>query len=166
MSRRALWALAGLALGGCGLPGEDTPIRFDLVMSRALVDKVSGFQVSIVARGAQLDCAQVQGDCLVKQVTSDRYVTQTDSAGKEKKAVFFALELKAGTPSTQDVKLTGITPGKDYAVVIEALSNDATPTLVGSSCNYVREVVVGQNPQLIAATIVPPATPVACDPRI
>ncbi len=60
----------------------------------------------------------------------------------------------------------GIAPGKDYAVVIEALSKDAPPQLAGSSCNYVKEIVAGDNPQLIAATIVPPATPVACDPRV
>ncbi len=162
------WALLALVAGGCGpeAAGGGDALRFEFTVAAALGDQISGLQVSIVTQGTKLDCSAVQQGCLVDQVTRDRFVPVKDAQGKTHDALVFPLSLTAGTPSTQNVSVGGITPGKDYAVVIEAFSKDQPPQLAGSSCNYVKEIVPGNNPQLIAATIVPPMTPVACDPRV
>jgi hypothetical protein len=164
------WAVLALplALAACGpqAQGGGDALRFEFTLAAALNDQLSGLQVSIVDHGTSLNCGAVEQGCLVDQVTRDRFVQVKDAQGQSHLALVFPLALVAGTPSTQNVQVGGITPGKDYAVVIEALSKDEPPQLAGSSCNYEKEIVAGDNPQLIAATIVPPATPVACDPRV
>jgi hypothetical protein len=165
--KRLLWA--ALALGAACGPGADVaPIDFQLYVSAALADRISGLQVAFV-KPQPADCAAVQTTCLKDQIPSDNFVGLVDDKGVAHKAVFFPLDLKAGTTPTQDVKVTGIPAGKSYAVVIEALSLADPPTLVGSSCNYVAEVVVGANPTKVVATISAPLTAPAsfnCDPRI
>jgi hypothetical protein len=166
--QRVLWALLAALLGGCG-PGSDVaPIDFELVVSPALADRISGLQVAFL-KPQPSDCSLVQQSCVVNQVPSDNFVGLVDDKGVSHKAVFFSLNLGTGATPTQDVKVTGIPPGKSYAVVIEALSKADPPTLVGSSCNYIAEIVVGNNPTKIAAEIVAPiAAPASfnCDPRI
>ena len=163
-----LAALAVATLVACG-PGADVaPIDFELIVSPALVDRISGLQVAFL-KPQPADCAAVQQSCVVNQVPADNFVGLVDDKGVSHKAVFFALDLKTGTTPTQEVKVTGIPPGKSYAVVIEALSKADPPTLMGSSCNYIAEIVVGNNPNKIAAEIVSPiAAPASfnCDPRI
>ncbi len=164
--KRAL-LLIFVALAGCGPQGEYRDLGFDLAISRALSDTVSSLQISLVSRGSSLDCNIVQTNCLNAQIKTDQLVKVQDENGKEHLAITVPLNVKAtGTGmSAQDVALRGIPPGKDFAVVIEALSKDAVPKLVGSSCNYVKEISSGTNGSVIAATIVPKMTPVVCDPR-
>lgn len=142
-------------------------MRFDFTLSAALADTISALQVSLVTRGSSLDCTVVPKDCLVNQVTADRFVRVQDAAGKEHLALTFPLNLKSGSPSSQDVTVRAIPLGKDYAVVIEALSKDVpAPKLAGSSCTFVQEITPGTNPTLIAATIIPPVVATPCDPRV
>ena len=155
-----------LLLLGCGRGTGEPDLRFDFTLSAALTDTISALQISLLTRGTSLDCTAVQTDCLVKQVTADRFIHVQDGAGADHLALTFPLKLKAGSPSFQDVAIQGIPLGKDYAVVIEALSKDSPPKLAGSSCNYVKEITPGTNPTLIAATISPPMVPIACDPRV
>lgn len=157
-----------LAAPACGPGGGAAPLDFELYVSAALADRISSLQVAFV-KPQPADCAAVQSTCLVTQVPTNNLVDLTDDRGVAHKAVVFPLDLKAGSPQTQDVKVVGIPPGKDYAVVIEALSKADPPTLVGSSCNYVKEIVVGVNPSKVVATISAPSTPPSsfnCDPRI
>jgi hypothetical protein len=163
--RRLVPALALVVFAaGCG-PAEEPAgqLGFDLFISRATADLVASFQVSLLAKGTSFDCVAVQKNCLVAQVNASALVPVTDAQGNSHTALVFPVLLKAGSPRTQDVVVNGIPVGKDFAVVIEALSKGGAPTLVGSSCNYVKEIAAGSNPTLIAATIT--STPVACDPR-
>lgn len=161
--------LGALLLCGCGPEaggGGGDALRFEFTVAAGLGDTTSALQVSIVTHGMSLDCGGVEANCLVDQVSRDRFVPVRDKSGDQHLALVFPLSLTAGDPSTQNVSIGGIAPGTDYAVVIEALSKDSPPKLAGSSCNYVKQITAGQNPALIAATIVPPATPVSCDPRV
>jgi hypothetical protein len=160
--------LVAALISGCGPSSGVAPIDFELFVSAALVDRVSGLQVAFL-QPQPADCAAVQTTCVKDQVPADNFVGLVDDKGVAHKAVFFSLALSGGATQTQDVKVTGIPPGKKYAVVIEALSKADPPTLVGSSCNYIAEVVVGANPTKIAETITAPMTAPAsfnCDPRI
>ena len=166
MKTRALLAL--IACGGCG--GREPQLGFDFVLDALLADQIASLQVSIVTKGQSLgggDCVKVQATCLVNQVTSDRYVRVQDSAGVERPALIFPLNLKAsGADSAQDVTVQGIPIGKDYGLVIEALSKDNPPKLAGSSCNYLQEINAGTNPSKLAIRIRPLTPPVSCDPRV
>lgn len=168
MTPGRLMLLAALAACACGPGAGVAPLDFELFLSPAVADRVSGLQVAFV-KPQPADCSAVQLTCLKDQVPADNFVGLVDDKGVSHKAVFFPLDLRAGSTPAQDVKVTGIPPGKSYAVVIEALSLADPPTLVGSSCNYVAEVVVGNNPTKVVATISAPLTPPAsfnCDPRI
>ena len=165
--KRAL-CLTLLAIA-CGPQLDDQTgprIQFDLIVSKALSDTVASFQISLLTQGTTLDCTEVQKRCLVDQVKADRFISVQDAAGTTRKALVVPLALTAGAPSTQDATLRGVAPGKDYAVVIEALSKDSPPRLTGSSCNYLPQVQAGTNSALLAATITPLAAPVSCDPRV
>ncbi|MBX7097839.1 MAG: hypothetical protein K1X89_09015 [Myxococcaceae bacterium] len=164
--RAALAALGGLLLAGCGPSPHGPALPFELTISAALADTISGFQVSLVNKGSSLDCTQVQQNCLVKQVSADRFVRVQDASGVEHAAVVVPLKLVAGTPSTQNTELRNVPPGKDFALVVEALSKLSPPNLVGSSCTYVPEITAGANAAVLTQTIKPLATPVACDPRV
>lgn len=153
-----------LAIASCG-PAQPPDLRFELTLSAGLADTISALQVSLVSHGTMLDCTTVETNCLVKQVTADRFIHVQDSNGADRAALTFPLSLKGGSPSFQDVSVQGIPPGKDYAVVIEALGKGNPPTLAGSSCNYEKEITPGSNPTLIA-TIAPPMVAIACDPRV
>jgi hypothetical protein len=167
---RAKLALLGLlAVLGCG--GREPQLQFDFVLSALLADQISELQVSIVSKGRSLgggDCVAVQATCLwPTQVSIDRFIPVQDSSGVEHKALRFPLSLKAaGANSSQDVTVQGIPVGKDYGLVIEALSKDNPPKLAGSSCNYLQEIVAGANPKQLAIAIRPLTPPVNCDPRV
>ena len=64
------------------------------------------------------------------------------------------------------VALRNVPPGKDFALVVEALSKATPPTLAGSSCTYVPEITAGANPPVLTQTIKPLTTPLGCDPRV
>ncbi len=155
-----------LLLLGCGRGTGEPDLRFEFTLSAALSDTISALQISLISKGTSLDCSTEQNDCLVKQVTADRFIHVQDAAGVDHRSLTFPLKLTAGSPSFQDVSIQGIPLGKDYAVVIEALSKASPPQLAGSSCNYLKEITPGANTKLIAATIVPPMVPIACDPRV
>lgn len=157
-----------LALLACGPPQPQ--LQFDFVLSALLADQISSLQVSIVSEGKKLgagNCVAVQSTCLVDQITADRFLRVQDANGVEHKALVFPLSLKpSGGNSAQDVTVRGIPPGKDYGLVIEALTKDTPPKLAGSSCNYLQDISPGTNPTKLAIPIAALKTPVACDPRV
>lgn len=161
---RAL-VLSLFALSACG-PQEPVSPAFplELYVSAGLNDQLSAFQVSLVKSGSSLDCVMVQKSCIKDQVDATRFVKLKDASGREQSSLTFTLSLTAGTPSTQDLTLKELPVGKDFALVIEALSKDATPALAGSSCNYLKELTAGNNPAVNARIEV--LNPIAmCDPR-
>jgi hypothetical protein len=163
--RRALLTLL-VALGGCG-PSHAWGDGFDvqLVISRGLLDQISAFQVALVKQGSSLDCVRVQRSCLKDQVASDRLVPLKDAAGATRQALRFSISLTPGTPNTQDVSLNALPLGRDFALVVEALSKDAPPRLAGSSCTYVKELTAGTN-ATVFARVEMLASPAACDPSL
>jgi hypothetical protein len=81
------------------------------------------------------------------------------------KGLIVPLNLVAGTPTTQDLSLGNLPVGKDYALIIEGLSKDATPKLAATSCNYVQSLTAGTNATVLARVgVLSPI--VSCDPRI
>jgi hypothetical protein len=167
--KRALLGLAMTALSACGpsAAGGDG-LDLNLVVSRALLDDISSFQVALVTQGTSLDCVAVQKACIKDQVDASRFVPVKDSAGVTQKALRFDINLTPGapgSPNTQDVSLKDLPLGRDYALVVEALSRETPPRLYGSSCNYVKELTAGTN-NTVFAKIEILATPAACDPTL
>ncbi len=163
MKKLALATL--LSLSACG-PQSDAPqFPIELYVSAALRDEIQAFQLSLVTNGTGLDCVAVQKACIKDQVEPSRFVPLKNAAGATVNAVSVSLdELMAGSPSTQDVSLKDLPLGKDFALVVEAVSTDATPRLAGSSCTYIRELTAGTNPT--ASVRIGKLDPrPACDPR-
>lgn len=160
---KSLLGLLALALAaGCGQADDGPRLSFDLFVSRAIADQVSGFQVAMLASGQSFNCIELQKSCLAGQVQSSSLVQLTDASGKQRSALLFPIALK---PGTQDVVARGIPVGSDYAVVVEALSKDDPPKLVGSACNYVRKIESGTNPTVFASIAAITPAPLSCDPR-
>lgn len=153
-----------LVLSGCGPHVSGPTFPIELFVSAGLLDELSAFQLSLVTRGSVLDCVAVQKTCIKDQVDPARFVKLKDSTGKEGASVTFPIALVAGSPNTQDVSLTDVPLGKDLALIVEALSQEPTPRLAGSSCNYVKELTAGNNPA-VPARIEVLSPRAECDPR-
>jgi hypothetical protein len=163
---RALALLVAVACAGCGPGGDDAPaFPIELYVSAGLVADIRGFQVSLVKSGSQLDCVTAQRSCIKDQVDAARFVVMKDPAGRDVRSRFFDINLVTGSPNTQDVSLTGLPLGKDFALLVEAVGRDTPPTLRGSACNYVKELTAGSNAAVFAKieVLTPPAS---CDPTI
>ena len=164
--RRALAASLVVLACGCGPMPEPGPgFDFELVIQRGLLDTISAFQVALIKSDTTLDCVAVQKRCLKDQIDPSRFVKVKDGSGKLVSAVVFPISLTPGTPNTQDVSLRDVPVGKDYAVVVEAISKETPPRLAGSSCNYVKEITSGTN-QTVFAKIEMLTPPASCDPRV
>ncbi len=158
------WA-AALLLAGCGSGVDGSgQLPLELTISRAHAELISAFQVAVVSNGRSLDCAAAQANCLVEQVQPPlQLLPVSDGSGQPKKAAVFPASLSS---DQQDVSVRGIPVGKNYAVVVEALSKDSPPKLFGSSCSYVQEIREGTNATVVARIAPYPSGPLACDPRI
>lgn len=153
-----------LLLAGCGPEVAGPTFPIELYVTAGLLDDISEFQLSLVTKGTSLDCVAVQKACIKDQVDATRFVKLKDAAGKDTQAVRFPIALVAGAPNTQDVSLKDVPLGKDLALIVEAVSKEATPRLAGSSCNYIKELTAGANPAVPARIEV--LNPRAgCDPR-
>lgn len=162
---RSLPLLVVVALSACGpapAAGPHFPIEF--YVSAGLNDELSAFQVSLVKNGSALDCVTVQKSCVKEQVAADRFVPLKGTDGQTHQSLSFSLDLMGSGPSSQEFALTDLPLGKDFALVVEAVSKDSPPQLKGSACNYLKELTAGDNAAVFAQieTLTPP---VACDPR-
>ena len=128
MMRRVL-AAAPLLLAACG-PGP-TPVGagtgLELVLSRAYVDRLGSFQVAVVSGADRLNADEVERTCLSTQGLT--FVKQEDEKGRKVNARLFPAQLTGGQ---QELKLTGLPFGSEYLFVVEAISSDAAPVLLGS----------------------------------
>lgn len=162
---RRLAATLAFLLCACGPEASGPPFPIELYVSAGLLDQISAFQLSLVTQGSSLDCVTVQKSCIKDQVDPSRFVKMKDANGKDLAARTFPITLTAGTPNTQDVSLSSVPVGKDYALIVEALSKEPTPRLAGSACNYLQTLTAGNNPAVFAKIeVLNPAA--ACDPRL
>ncbi|AEI68247.1 hypothetical protein [Corallococcus macrosporus] len=165
MSLRLLSPLLLLGLGACG-PDAEPVGRFPLALTleRAVANDVQALQVAVVTRGSSRSCIEIERTCLGTQVRRDDLVVLKDAQGREGRALRFPVDL-ATLQSGGSLELAVEVPvGRDYALVIEAITTGATPGFLGSSCNYLREVNAGDNPPVIAAPLT--LTGGDCNPSI
>ncbi len=159
-------AFVALALAGCDLPPPGPELPIDLTISRALGAPIGQLQVALVSKGRALDCAALQGKCLRSVVDLDRLETLADATGRQKKALRFEVAPLADGGVAQNLSVGGVPVGRDYALVIEALTAESPPRLAGSACNHIAKVDSGRNDAVLAVITPAGAAPAACDPRI
>ncbi len=152
--RPSLLLVLGLTLGaGCG-PSEPplTGARFglELTLDRAIAGQLGAFQVVVLPNGQSRNCTELQRTCLRTQVKQDELLVLRDSSGRELRALRLPANVQGTTIRSQELMLE-VPVGRDYALVIEALSTDNPPRFLGSSCNYLQEVNTGQNEPVLTA---------------
>jgi hypothetical protein len=155
--------LASMLAAGCGeAPSSDGP-RFgvELLVDKAVADQLSAFQLVVLRNGKQRDCEQLQKTCLSQQVKQDEALVLKDGNGAEGRALRFPVNLSGTGTTSQDVSIE-VPVGRDYALIIEALSSGSPPQFLGSSCNFLTEVNASRNDPVLAAPMTLNA--VACDP--
>jgi len=171
MNDRDRWvvlaALGFFCLGssGCGPSASPLggPLSFELFMERASPDAIGSWQVSLVAQGSHNDCAQLQNSCLTGQVPRDRLVLLTDDKGRDHLAITLTASASGGT---QEAVTITATVGTDYKLIIEALSTEASPRLVGTSCTPLPEGIrSGTNKAVLAEPLKLFSPPLTCNPR-
>lgn len=162
--RPSLLVLLGFTLAtGCGpSEPESSGARFgmDLLVDGAVASQLGAFQVLVLPQGQSRNCTDLQRTCLNQQVKPDEPL-KLQGGGQEARALRFSASLQGTTVRTQEMEVE-VPVGRDYALVIEALSADNPPRFLGSSCNYLKEVNAGLNPQVLAAPIT--LTDVECNP--
>jgi ABC-type phosphate/phosphonate transport system substrate-binding protein len=170
MSPRPLLLALGLALlgltlaAGCGpTDSESSGARFPLglVVDGAVASQLGAFQVVVLPNGQSRDCTKIQTTCLNQQVKLEDALLLRDNAGHEARALRFSANVQGTSVRTQDFTLE-VPVGRDYALVVEALSADSPPRFLGSSCNYLQAVNAGQNEPVLTAPM--SLTSVECNP--
>lgn len=161
-------ALALLMLVGCGTAPAGDAFDLELVVQRGLLDEISAFQVALVTNVSSVqggDCTVIRQSCIRDQVAAERFVPlKNPQSGRTQSALVFPIALTAGVPSTQDVSLTEVPPGRDYGLIIEAISKDGM-RLTAAECQYVPQLNAGTN-QRMFMRLQKFSTPRGCDPRI
>ncbi|MBM4378893.1 MAG: hypothetical protein FJ086_06260 [Deltaproteobacteria bacterium] len=160
MSARWNALLLWLACAACG-PGPDSGSvqGLEILLSRAYVDRLGSFQVSILAGADGLDREAVEKTCVTSQAVT--YVQQVDGSGQKVKARTFEASVAGGQ---QELKLAGIPFGREYLFVVEALSSDEPAVLLGSGSARVLTFQGDLRPVPLTVGALAPAP--ACDPRI
>ncbi len=167
--RRLAPALALLALGcGAAEPGTGG-FRFDLLVSRALADTVGEFQVALLQAQLSPGCTQLTStaspQCLVdRALPAGAFVRLHDSAGAHR-AIRFPFTNDATTISGQALVVSADVSVDDL-VVIEGLSRDASPQLLGTSCTYLARVSQGVTATLVANPMQAYTPAAACNPTM
>lgn len=159
--RTRLLALLGATLAaGCGAepPSSGARLGLDVLIDRAVADELGAFQVVVLPEGQSRRCAELQRTCLNQQVEADEPLLLQGPDGEKARALRFEAGLSGGA---QELAVD-IPVGRDYVVVIEALSRSSPPRFLGSSCNYLESVSASRNAPLIAAPIT--LTGGECDP--
>lgn len=167
--KRALLPLLVVMLAGCGPEQPSEPgFNLELVVQRGLLDVIGGFQVALVTNISSVeggDCTVIRQRCIKDQVPLNRFVQlRNAAANRTQPALVFPIDLKAGTPNTQDLTLTEVPPGRDYGLIIEAIAKDGV-RLAGAECTFVQQLSAGSNPRVLAK-IQQYDPPKMCDPRL
>jgi hypothetical protein len=158
-----LAVLAVTLTAGCGEESspETASFGWELLVDKAVADDLSAFQIVVLPNGKTRDCTELQKTCLRQQVKTSEALVLKDSNGTEGRALRFPVNLSGTGVTSQDVSIE-VPVGRDYVLVIEAISRNTTPSFLGSSCNYLPEVSASRNDPIIAAPIT--LTAVDCDP--
>jgi hypothetical protein len=159
LRKPALLLLAALSAAGCGAPSE-TRLALDMSIEQAVADDVGFFQVVVLPEGRTRQCTEVQRTCINQQVDLDELLVLRSASGQEGRALRFSADLQGGTQGIA----VDVPVGRNYLLVIEALSRGSPPQFLGSSCNYVDTVNANLNEPLLAAPLT--LRNVACDPTI
>jgi hypothetical protein len=151
--RSVLHALLGLTLPllACGVPSSPSGpgLGLELLIDRAVADDLGAFQVVVLPHGQSRRCADLQSTCLNKMVKSTEPLLLQGADGRQVHALHFTAGLAGGAQQLQ----AQVPVGRDYVVIIEALSKASPPHFLGSSCNYLDAVSATHNEPLIAAPI-------------
>jgi hypothetical protein len=150
---------------GCGEESSPGEARFgvDLLVDRAVAADLSSFQLAVLPDGQRRNCTEIQKLCLSQQVKVSELLILRNSQGSQGRVLRFPVNLTGTGVTSQDVTLE-VPVGRDYALVIEGLSQDNPPRLLGSSCNYLPEVNASRNDPILAAPMT--LISVDCDPTI
>lgn len=168
MRRLGLGVFTALALAGCG-PAETREASFtiDWYASKALANVIT-FQVSALTEKGSIDCLMLSSSpACIKEYgfPAKRFVTFREERGKDIKTLSFGKAVSA--QGTQSISVPLPANSDDYALIVEALTSDATPKLAGLGCGYVTQSVAvgaGSNDAVnVKLTIW--KTPANCDPR-
>jgi hypothetical protein len=159
----ALPLLALTLTSGCGEapPSDDALFSVELSLTQAVANQLAAFQIVVLPNGRQRECEEIQKRCLKDQVRQSEALVLRDGQGAQGRALRFPVNLSGSGGASQEVSIE-VPVGRDYALIIEALSGDAPPRFLGSSCNYLPEVNASRNPPILAAPITLAA--VECDP--
>jgi hypothetical protein len=153
--------LSALLAAGCGT-SSDVPgnrLGMEVYMSRAVADELGAFQVVVLPSGRSRRCADLQRTCLNQSVKASDPLVIEAADGKTGRALLFPTQLSSA--GSQELGVD-VPVGRDYVVVIEALSRATPPRFLGSSCNYLEAVNGTRNEPLLAQPIT--LTSVECDP--
>lgn len=155
-----LTLLALTLSAGCGeeAPSDSGHVGVELLMSRAVADQIASFQLVVLPNSKQRDCTDLQKTCLRQQVKQNEALV-LKSNDTEGRALRFPMNLSSS--STQDVSIA-VPVGRDYVLIIEAISGDTPPRFLGSSCTYLPEVNASGNAPVLANTLT--LNSVDCDP--
>lgn len=161
--------LGVLLLAACGpAPATEPGFDLELVVQRGLLDTISAFQVALVTNISTVeggDCTVIRQNCIKAQVPASRFVPlKNPSTQKTQPALVVPINLMTGMPNTQDLSLTEVPPGRDYGLVIEAISKDGM-RLAGAECQFVQQLSAGSNPRVLMK-IQQYNPPKMCDPRL
>ncbi len=169
--RATAWVVVVLLGGsGCGpVEGYSPGFNLELAVQRGLLDTISAFQVALVTSGSTIggdgDCTTIRKTCIKGQVPDSRFVPLRDPAtNRTQNALVFPVMLVAGTPTTQSLTLSEVAPGRDYALIVEAIAKDGV-RLAGADCQFIPQLSAGPNNRvtLKLQTYDPPKS---CDPRL
>jgi hypothetical protein len=157
------WACMALFVG-CG-PANST---YELALAPlAALGDVGSLQISALSQ--KPDCLDIVGRAGAQPVcikdagfAATRFATFRTAQGREVRSL--SLPISANN-SVQRTSVSLPADRDDLAVVIEALSKEPTPRLVGIGCNFVTQrIAVGENPA-VTVQLRLLRTPVNCDPR-
>jgi hypothetical protein len=151
--RTSLLVLLGATLAsGCGAESSSSgvSIPLDVMIDRAVADELGAFQVVVLPNGQARRCGELQRTCLNQQVKPEEALVLEGLDGKKARALRFpaGLDRSGAQELAVDVPV-----GRDYVLVIEALSRASPPRFLGSSCNYLESVSSTRNDAFIAAPI-------------
>lgn len=158
---------------GCGTEsdgGTDRGTSSALLSVRganaATLARLKGFQISVSTEPVPVVCAQVQRSCFKGSLFYARQnlIPIQGSNGIPREALFIPAALDAH--SEQPLRIGGLPPGQDDAVVVEALTQDAPPQFLGGLCGIQSTVTTGPNTATFNPVLTLLATPVPCDPTL
>jgi hypothetical protein len=159
------FALLVLTLAACGDEASPGEARFgvDLLVDKAVAADLSAFQIAVLPNGKDRNCTEIQKQCLSQQVKANELLILRDGQGTQGRVLRFPVNLTGTGVTSQDISIE-VPVGRDYALVIEGLSQDNPPRLLGSSCNYLPEVNASRNDPILTAPMT--LISVDCNPTI